>query len=177
MGKITCDKQSNKNMKLLNIVTAIALAGTVGCASIISKNQYPVSFQSNPSGAKITITDKNGNTIASGSTPYSITLSAKAGPYQSAKYTLTLEKDGYQTTHSELHANLDGWYLGNIIFGGLLGVLIIDPLTGSMWKLPSNHTVNLSVGNADSGVPTLKIIELSQLTKEQRGQLVALKVK
>ncbi|MBC8242813.1 MAG: hypothetical protein H8E20_00335 [Verrucomicrobia bacterium] len=163
-------------MKLLNIVTAAVLAGTVGCASIVSKNQYPVSFQSNPSGAMITITDKNGNTIASGTTPYTLTLSAKSGAYQAAEYTLTLEKDGYQITHSKLNASLDGWYFGNIIFGGLLGILIIDPITGSMWKLPSNHVVNLSVGNADSGVPTLKIIELSQLTEEQRGQLVAVKL-
>jgi hypothetical protein len=29
-----------------------------------------------------------------------------------------------------------GWYLvGNFFFGGLIGWLIIDPLTGAMWTL------------------------------------------
>ena len=164
-------------MKLLNIITAAALAGTVGCASIISKNQYPVSFRSNPTGASITIADKNGNTLATGTTPYSLTLSAKTGFFQSAKYSLTLEKDGYQKTFSELNATLDGWYIGNIIFGGVLGILVIDPATGSMWKLPGSHTVNLSTGSTDTGVPSLEIIELSQLSEEQKNQLVALKLK
>jgi len=28
------------------------------------------------------------------------------------------------------------WYLaGNIVFGGIAGWLIVDPLTGAMWRL------------------------------------------
>jgi hypothetical protein len=160
--------------KLLNIVATAALVGTVGCASIVSKNQYPVSFQSNPSGASITITDKNGNTIATGRTPYSLTLSAKSAFFQAAQYSLTLEKDGFQTAHSELHATMDGWYIGNIVFGGLLGILIVDPATGSMWKLPANHTVNLSPDSARNGIRSLEIIDISTLSEEQKSALIAL---
>ena len=27
---------------------------------------------------------------------------------------------------------MNGWYIGNILFGGLIGFLIVDPLTGAM---------------------------------------------
>jgi hypothetical protein len=30
---------------------------------------------------------------------------------------------------------MDGWYIGNILFGGVIGFLIVDPATGAMWKL------------------------------------------
>jgi len=26
------------------------------------------------------------------------------------------------------------WYIGNLLFGGVLGMVIVDPLTGSMWR-------------------------------------------
>jgi hypothetical protein len=31
--------------------------------------------------------------------------------------------------------SVNGWYVGNVIFGGLVGFLIVDPLTGAMWVL------------------------------------------
>jgi hypothetical protein len=39
---------------------------------------------------------------------------------------------------------MDGWYIGNILFGGLIGILIVDPLTGAMWKLDDVVYGNLS---------------------------------
>lgn len=28
-----------------------------------------------------------------------------------------------------------GWYVGNVVFGGLIGLLIVDPATGAMWGI------------------------------------------
>ena len=28
---------------------------------------------------------------------------------------------------------LNPWYIGNLFFGGIVGMVIVDPLTGSMW--------------------------------------------
>ncbi len=47
---------------------------------------------------------------------------------------------------TRLEATLDGWYIGNIIFGGLIGFLIVDPLTGAMWKLPEQAMTSLPTG-------------------------------
>lgn len=39
---------------------------------------------------------------------------------------------------------MDGWYMGNLLFGGFIGFLIVDPATGAMWKLDDNVYGNLS---------------------------------
>jgi hypothetical protein len=38
-----------------------------------------------------------------------------------------------------VRAELSGWYFGNLVFGGIIGMLIVDPLTGSMWNLTPDH--------------------------------------
>jgi hypothetical protein len=48
-----------------------------------------------------------------------------------------LEAPGYPKKEVFLDTTLRwGWYLfGNVVFGGLIGILIVDPATGAMWAL------------------------------------------
>ena len=64
-----------------------------------------------------------------------------------------------------MKATLDGWYIGNIIFGGLLGILIIDPATGAMWRLDDSFAFALqnSQTQVPSGDAQLKIATLDQV--------------
>jgi hypothetical protein len=40
---------------------------------------------------------------------------------------------------------LNGWYIGgNLVFGGLVGWLIVDPLTGAMWTI-DNNDINITM--------------------------------
>ena len=114
-----------------------------GCASIVSKSDWPVSIQSNPSGANVGILDENGIVVASGKTPAIITLSAKSGYMQPAKYRFKFYKEGYQETVCSHSARFNGWYVGNIVFGGLIGMLLVDPVTGAMWRIPGPVQVDL----------------------------------
>lgn len=109
-----------------------------GCASIVSKSDYPVAFNSSPTGANITITDKSGMEIYKGKTPTQITLKSGSGYFSGAKYNVKFDKEGCEEQVLVLEKQLDGWYIGNILFGGLIGFLIVDPATGAMWKLPPN---------------------------------------
>jgi hypothetical protein len=34
-----------------------------------------------------------------------------------------------------LDSSVSGWYFGNLAFGGVIGMLIVDPLTGAMYNL------------------------------------------
>jgi hypothetical protein len=34
-----------------------------------------------------------------------------------------------------LTSTIDGWYWGNLLIGGIIGMVFVDPLTGAMWKL------------------------------------------
>ena len=127
-----------------NIFVVFGLTLLTSCASILSDSTYPVTFDSNPSGAEVTIRDESGAAVYKGTTPTTLTLSASDGFFDAASYTIEATLAGHSPARATLNAELDGWYLGNILFGGLLGILIIDPATGAMWRLVSRVTLNLS---------------------------------
>ncbi len=115
-----------------------------GCASIVSKSDYPVSFNSTPNEAIITVTDLEGKELYKGTTPTQVTLKSGNGFFKGAKYNVKLEKEGCEPQTMVLEKRLDGWYWGNILFGGLVGILIVDPATGAMWKLPEEMKATLT---------------------------------
>lgn len=127
-----------------NLAVGAMLIMTMGCASIVSKSQYPVTLQSNPSGATVTIKNISGVDVQKTTTPSTVTLAASAGFFSPAKYTFQFEKEGYLPASSAMSASMDPWYIGNILFGGLIGILIVDPATGAMWKLDDTLYGNLS---------------------------------
>ena len=44
-----------------------------------------------------------------------------------------MEKDGYEPVTLPIKANANGWYIGgNLVFGGLIGWLAVDPFNGGM---------------------------------------------
>jgi hypothetical protein len=50
-----------------------------------------------------------------------------------------------------LDSTLSGWYFGNILIGGLIGLLIVDPLTGAMYDLePENIEQSLTAVQAEA---------------------------
>ena len=132
--------------------TLLLLLLMCSCASIVSGSSYAVSINSAPSGAEVTVIDEDGRTIHKGVTPYLITLRAGSAFFNRATYTLKASHPDYLMTTQALNASIDGWYFGNILFGGLIGILIVDPLTGAMWRLPSSVQVSMTTPRApDTG--------------------------
>lgn len=106
------------------------------CATIVSGGPKTLPIMSQPDEANCEIIDvRTGNTILKAKTPYIATLERSAGFFQNAKYRVKLVKEGYLPQEHEIDSSINGWYFGNIIFGGLLGILIIDPATGAMWNI------------------------------------------
>lgn len=126
-----------------NFVIAAGAIVITGCASIVSESNYPVSVQSSPAGANYEITNEAGMVVSSGVTPGQVTLKAGAGFFDGELYRIAYKKNGYQDQIAMLDTEVDGWYWGNIIFGGLLGMLVVDPATGAMYKLPNSAHGNL----------------------------------
>lgn len=124
--------------KLALIGSAVAITG---CATIFDGGSKAVSIQTDPVGANFTITNRDGKVISSGTTPHQITLNNGGGYFKKGTYNITVTKPGYEDTTAELSPGLNGWYFGNIIFGGLLGMLIVDPATGAMYELPDNTII------------------------------------
>lgn len=147
-------------------MTAIMMASVFlfsSCASIVSKSTYPLSINSSPSNAKVSITDKKGKEIYLGNTPANVKLKAGAGFFSRAEYQVKFSSPGYDDKIVPITFKLDGWYFGNILFGGLLGMLIIDPATGAMWKIETeflNETLSKSTTSID---PEMKIMNINEI--------------
>lgn len=116
---------------------AFAISMTTGCASILSDEVYPVSVTSSPSSAAIEIKDQDGNVVYNGQTPALVKLKSNAGFFDGETYHIEFKKEGYSSEQFVLNSGVDGWYWGNILFGGLFGMLLVDPATGAMFDLPN----------------------------------------
>lgn len=159
-------------MKGIYTLAMLFAALVSGCSTIISDSDYPVAVNSNPSGASFVITNKAGEQVHSAETPSTVTLAAGAGYFKSEVYTITLNLDGYSTKVYTLEASRDGWYWGNIVFGGFIGGLIVDPLTGAMYKLPDSVNITLDASSATSDeARTFTIATIDSLSEEQRQLL------
>ena len=130
-------------MKILACVLAAPLFVT-GCASIVDGGDKSVQINSNPEGAKVTVFDKTGREVESQTTPTRMSLSRAHGFLSGEDYKLVFELPGYYPYETHVKSTIDGWYFGNILFGGLLGLVIVDPATGDMFTLaPRDINCNL----------------------------------
>jgi hypothetical protein len=123
-------------MKLLRLaLSAPIFLFCTGCASIVSKSVWPFSVDTNPDGAKVIVRNKRGNEVYVGRTPAVMRLHSGAGFFSKESYTVELSMAGYETKKINVECRINGWYFGNVVFGGLLGFLIVDPATGAMYRL------------------------------------------
>ena len=160
----------NLKLKFLAISSILLLSS---CASIVSKSSWPITINSSPSEAKISIKDKKGIEIYTGNTPATLKLKSGAGFFSKARYQVTFEKVGYDKKVVPVEFKLNGWYFGNIIFGGPIGLLIVDPATGAMFKLETeflNETLSKSIANVDT--KELKLLDINKIPSEWKNHLI-----
>jgi len=144
------------------------------CATIVSRTSYPVHIKTEPVGATITITDKKGKEVFKGKSPNEVVLKSGAGYFSKAVYHVKISSSGYANKTVDVMFKLNGWYFGNLIFGGLVGMLIIDPASGAMWKVVDpivDETLEKSVVMTGKD-PSLNIVDVNTLSQEQRNKLV-----
>jgi hypothetical protein len=94
-----------------------------GCASIVSGTRQNISFASTPSGAQVMVDNQ-----AMGVTPVAIKLARKS------EHTVRITLDRYAPHEIKLTRGFNAWYLGNLVFGGVIG-LVVDAVNGAMYKL------------------------------------------
>ena len=128
--------------QLMNVLYGIVLL-LPGCASIIVAGVF---FKSEPSGAKLMVyAVRKGKGIINAMTPHTATLERGAGYFKPAEYRVVVDKEGYEKQEVTIRSTVNGWYIGgNLLFGGPIGWLIVDPLTGAMYNLPKDVSVELS---------------------------------
>lgn len=164
-------------------LSTIACAGLLlssSCASIVSHSRWPVAVSSAPAGATVTITNRKGVSVYTGTTPATVSLESGSAFFKREIYKLEFTMPGYAPKTTTLEADVNGWYFGNIVFGGVIGLLIVDPATGAMYRLASSNVSvamsKLEAFNLPATTPGgLRIVSIDQVPMELRAQLVSLK--
>ncbi len=114
-------------MKKASICALAAMLFLSSCATIMSGSKQNVKFESNPSAATIYIDE-----VEVGKTPLEMLLARKNS------HDVQIKLEGYKTYETKLTKKFNGWYIGNLLIGGIVG-LIIDPITGAMYNLSPNQ--------------------------------------
>jgi len=154
----------------LVVVLAALMVLSQGCSSIIAGSDKTVSVVSNPSGAKIEVFDSDGKQISSGTTPFVVSLKRGSGFFKAAKYEFKGSLPGQPVRVVGFKSGINPWYWGNILFGGFIGMLIVDPLTGAMWEPPAEVNIDL----LKSEPPTSRRSPDDTILRDMRGWSIAL---
>jgi hypothetical protein len=118
----------------LRLVAVVAFLALGGCASIVRGTSQSVAITSPPvTGATCTLSSSEGNWQVT--TPGSVTVERSSQDMQ-----VRCEKDGYQPAVAVLPSNFEGWTVGNLVFGGIIG-LGVDAATGAMHQYPKSFQV------------------------------------
>lgn len=161
--------------KLFYVISAVILVCCFsGCASIVSKSNYPVSITSDPDGASVKIIDEHDMTIFTGKSPAALKLKAGRGYFARSAYKIQIAKPGYETQTIPVNFKLNGWYFGNILLGGVIGMLIVDPLTGAMWRIDQDY-FSAELKKSDSKQTALHIKLLPQATPAEQQAMVRIR--
>lgn len=116
------------NMKKRNSAALLSLLAMTSCGTIVNGTCQKVPLDSNPQGAKVFVDQR-----FRGCTPMTAKLS------RSNNHSVRLEMDGYEPYEIHFERHMSGWVLGNIVFGGVVG-LAVDAVSGGLYKLTPDQT-------------------------------------
>lgn len=159
------------------MASLLVLPMLTSCASIIGKGgSETLNIRSVPDQANIVITDESGVKIFEGKSPTSLPLVKSKGYFSGKKYTVNIQKDGFDKQSVTVDTRASGWYIGgNLLFGGLIGWLIVDPATGAMWTLDTNEvnmTLQASTQSSITNPTNAGIVLLDDVPLSLRNKMV-----
>jgi hypothetical protein len=169
-------------MTLFRLAAVCAALGMLsGCATIIGQPTQTVPIDSDPGAATVLITNEKGLQVHKATTPTSVTLQKSDGSYWGGMdYSVEISLEGYETQVIPIKASPNGWYLGgNLIFGGLIGWFIVDPLNGDMYTLsPGSIKGSLAARTTHNNRATdgsIRVVLLKDVPDDLRAHLIAVK--
>ena len=151
---------------MISILLAIIIFSS--CASILSTSNYPIRITADPSDATVKIVDLNGMEVYNGGVPATVNLASSAKFFKKQQYALTFTAPGFQSKTIPLQCKVDGWYWGNLLLGGVIGMLIVDPATGAMYKF---HQESVSTTLSPEGSMTFTMKDLKDLSNFEKTKL------
>ena len=119
--------------KQLTILLAFVLVFTAtviitSCSTLFNGTGQEVTVSSTPTGALVAIKTLGGIGVMEGTTPLLAELERED------EYRIVVSKEGYEDKEVIIKNSLTGWFWGNLICGGVLGI-IIDMSNGAAYEL------------------------------------------
>jgi hypothetical protein len=175
LGLIFLMNKTHPAVKFASISVALAALLSGGCASIVHSGNRSITLSTEPAGAKATVKKLEGQVVSVQTTPCTVSLDPRRGYFKGQAYRVTFELDGYKSTEVELRPSLSGWYFGNIVFGGVIGMLAVDPVTGSMWNIEPNKIEQKLSSSQTALIKDKKgfvVVLVSELTANERAAMM-----
>jgi hypothetical protein len=123
LGHIHTTKHINTKTMKHTLLTTLLVAPLLfsGCASIVDGGPKTVQISSNPKGAKVTISNKDGKEISVITTPATVSLKRAHGFFSAEDYKLVFDTPGYYPYETHIKSTVNGWYFGNIVLADFWG--------------------------------------------------------
>jgi hypothetical protein len=162
-------KRSPIAAAVVSATSLLSILALSACATIFNGQTQAVSIQSAPEGAMVSVTNRAGEKIHTGPAPVTLTLKRGAGYFKSETYTVAFSKDGFASKEVVISASMSGWYIGNLLFGGVIGMLAVDPVTGGMYIFPDavNATLEAEAAKTSGRGESLKVVSTDSLSPAQ----------
>ena len=126
----------NKSIIVL-LLLSVSCIFFSGCATIFNQNSY-LSVATMPSNATVIIRGMDSGEKSSLQSPCTLQLSQKSD------YQVQISLAGYQSETIVIRRGIRGWFWGNILLGGVIG-MIVDYNTGAMYEhTPINLNIDLT---------------------------------
>ena len=116
-----------------------------GCATIFNwDNKGTLRLDSSEPQTTVRVYNR-GEFVERVTTPCTYPVRSASGYMRRSSYEFVFEKDGFNKESHQRVGRFSAWYWWNIAIGGLVGMFIVDPLTGSeYWIDMSPVNANLT---------------------------------
>lgn len=142
-------------MPMRTLPLSLLAAGLAGCATVIHGTTQQVRFESAPPGV----------TASAGS--QTVTTPGELKLARDRSYEVTFEKPGYVSAHSHIGQTESGAVYGNILLGGLIG-LLVDYSNGAAYDLQPATVFATLVVDPAMGTPVAKTDSAPTATPAQQ---------
>ncbi len=132
---------------MLKTICVFPLAMLSACATLVNGSSQNVTVSTNPPGASCTLDRIGARVGAIPATPGSVRLDKSKNDLS-----VTCAKDGYQTATVSRAPSFGGATFGNIIAGGVIGV-VVDAASGANYSYPDDIRVDLAASPAPATPP------------------------
>ena len=126
------------NSKLFLAAFVVVVAATSsGCATVTKGSSQAVTLHTDPEGATCDMAREAKIFASLAATPGQVQVGREWGAID-----ISCRKTGHQTTDLRVESSVEGWTMGNILIGGIIG-FAVDAASGAMRQYPQFVTLTL----------------------------------